>query len=118
MKNGRHTIIRQKQNIERFTDLRHDLKDSLIVVVMVMSLPNSYASLQQYLYIKKESKLIMEFVTKQILMEENSHGNTSHVTLDKIFIWASGLSRTLYQFCVIKFVLKSVYYAPFLQWSV
>jgi len=30
---------------------------------------------------KKESKLTMEFVTKQILMEENSHGNASHITL-------------------------------------
>jgi len=30
---------------------------------------------------KKESKLIMKFVTKQILIEENSHGNASHVAL-------------------------------------
>ena len=30
---------------------------------------------------KKESKLTMEFVTKQILMEENSHGGALHITL-------------------------------------
>jgi len=30
---------------------------------------------------KKKSKLTMEFVTKQILIEENSHGDASHVTL-------------------------------------
>jgi len=41
-----------------------------------MSLPDSYASLQQHPYIKKESKLTMEFVTKQILMKENSHGDS------------------------------------------
>ena len=48
---------------------------------MVMSLPDSYASLQQHLYMKKKSKLIMEFVIKQILIEENSRGDTSHVVL-------------------------------------
>jgi len=30
---------------------------------------------------KKESKLTTEFVTKQILMEENSRGDASHVAL-------------------------------------
>jgi len=30
---------------------------------------------------KKKSKLIMEFVIKQILIEENSRGDTSHVVL-------------------------------------
>jgi len=30
---------------------------------------------------KKESKLTTEFITKQILMEENSHGDASHVAL-------------------------------------
>jgi len=30
---------------------------------------------------KKKSKLMIEFVTKQILIEENSHGNASHVAL-------------------------------------
>ena len=48
---------------------------------MVMSLPDSYALLQQHLYMKKKSKLTTEFVTKQILIKENSHDNTSHVAL-------------------------------------
>jgi len=30
---------------------------------------------------KKKSKLITEFVTKQILIEENSHGNALYVVL-------------------------------------
>ena len=30
---------------------------------------------------KKESKLITEFVTKQILMKENSHGDTLYIVL-------------------------------------
>jgi len=30
---------------------------------------------------KKKSKLTMEFVIKQILIEENSRGDTSHVAL-------------------------------------
>jgi len=30
---------------------------------------------------KKKSKLTTEFVIKQILMEENSHSNASHITL-------------------------------------
>jgi len=70
-----------RRKVHRLKVLGHDLKDSLITAVMVMSLPDSYASLQQHLYIKKESKLTTEFVTKQILMEENSHGDASHVTL-------------------------------------
>jgi len=69
------------QNIHRLKILGHDLKDSLIAVVMVMLLPDLYTLLRQYLYMKKESKLITGFVTKQILMEENSHGNASYVTL-------------------------------------
>jgi len=69
------------RKVHRLKVLGHNLKDSLIAAVMVMSLPDSYASLRQHLYMKKESKLTMEFVTKQILMEENSHGNTSHITL-------------------------------------
>ena len=69
------------QNIHRLKILGHDLKDSLIAVVMVMLLPDLYTLLRQYLYMKKKSKLITEFVTKQILIEENSHGNASYVTL-------------------------------------
>jgi len=69
------------RKVHRLKVLGHNLKDSLIAAVMVMSLPDSYASLRQHLYMKKESKLTMEFVTKQILMEENSHGNASHITL-------------------------------------
>jgi len=69
------------RKVHRLKVLGHDLKDSLIAAVIVMSLPDSYASLRQYLYIKKESKLTTEFVTKQILMEENSRGDASHVVL-------------------------------------
>jgi len=46
-----------------------------------MLLPDLYASLQQYLYMKKEGKLTTEFVTKQILIEENSCGDASHIAL-------------------------------------
>jgi len=74
-------LSQRYQKVHRLKVLRHDLKDSLIAAVMVMSLPDSYALLQQHLYIKKKSKLTTEFVTKQILMEENSHGNASHVAL-------------------------------------
>ena len=48
---------------------------------MVILLSDSYTLLQQYLYMKKESKLMTEFVTKQILMEENSYGDALHVIL-------------------------------------
>ena len=70
-----------RRKVHRLKILRHDLKNSLIAAVIVMSLPDLYASLRQYLYMKKESKLMMEFITKQILIEENSHGDISYVTL-------------------------------------
>jgi len=69
------------RKVHKLKVLRHNLKDSLIIAVMVILLSNSYTLLQQYLYMKKESKLITEFVTKQILMKENSHGDTLYIVL-------------------------------------
>jgi len=60
------------QKVHRLKVLRHNLKDSLIAAVMVMSLPDSYASLLQHLYMNKESKLMTEFV-RGMLGEAPSH---------------------------------------------
>ena len=54
-------------------------------------------------------------VAKKIEIEDWSCDAGHCIT--KVFTWVSGPSWTLYLFCVIKFVLKSVCYAPFLQQS-
>ena len=70
-----------RDKVHRLRDLGHDLKDSLIATVMIISLPESYALLRQYLYMKDETTLTTDFVIKQILIDEKSREEASHVTL-------------------------------------
>ena len=58
-----------------------DLKNSLIATVMMISLPESYTSLRQYLYMKDESTLTTDFVVRQILMDEKARAGPLHVAL-------------------------------------
>ena len=50
-------------------------------MLIVVSLPESYTSLRQHLYIKDKNTLIIDFVIKQILLEENTCRDISHVAL-------------------------------------
>jgi len=53
-----------RDKVHRLRDLGHDLKDLLIATVMIISLPESYASLRQHLYMKNETTLTTNFVIK------------------------------------------------------
>jgi len=70
-----------RDKVHRLRDLRHNLKDSLIAMVMIISLPESYASLRQHLYMKDETTLTTDFVIKQILMDEKSRKGTPYIAL-------------------------------------
>ena len=70
-----------RDKVHRLIDLGHDLKDSLIATVMIISLSESYASLRQHLYMEDETTLTTDFVIKQILMDKKSRKGTPHVVL-------------------------------------
>jgi len=70
-----------RDKVHRLRDLRHNLKDSLIATVMIISLPEFYALLRQHLYMKDKTTLTTNFVIKQILMNKKSHKGTPHVAL-------------------------------------
>jgi len=53
----------------------------MIAMLIMVLLPESYTSLRQHLYIKDKDTLTMDFVIKQILLEENAHRDTSYVVL-------------------------------------
>jgi len=69
------------EKVHKLKNLGYEFKDATIAMLIMVSLPDSYASLRQYLYIKDEDTLTMDFVIKQILLEENARGDASHVTL-------------------------------------
>jgi len=70
-----------RDKVHRLKDLGHDLKDSLITTVMIISLPESYALLKQYLYMKDKTTLTTDFIIKQILMDKKSQEENLHVVL-------------------------------------
>jgi len=53
----------------------------MIAMLIMVLLLESYTSLRQHLYIKDKDTLTMDFVIKQILLEENAHRDTSYVVL-------------------------------------
>jgi len=70
-----------RNKVHRLRDLGHGLKDSLIAMVMIISLPESYALLRQHLYMKDETTLTTDFIIKQILIDKKSREESSHVVL-------------------------------------
>ena len=69
------------EKIYRLKDLGYNLKDLTIVMLIMVLLLESYVSLRQHLYIQDENTLTMDFIIKQILLEENACGSTPHVVL-------------------------------------
>ena len=61
-----------REKIYRLKDLGYIFKDSLIAIVIIIFLPESYMSLHQYLFMKDKNTLIMDFVIRQILMDKKS----------------------------------------------
>jgi len=47
--------------------LFNDLKDATITILIMVLLPESYALLRKYMYIKDKDTLTIDFVIKQIL---------------------------------------------------
>jgi len=70
-----------RDKVHRLRGVGHDLKDSLIATVMIISLLESYTLLRQHLYIKDKTTLTTDFVIKQILMDEKSRKGIPHVIL-------------------------------------
>ena len=71
-----------RQKVHKLKSLGHDLTDSLIATAMIVSLPDSYSTLRQLLFMTEDSKLTTDFVIRQALMEERTRGGTqSHVAL-------------------------------------
>jgi len=69
------------EKVHKLKNLRYEFKDTTVAMLIMVSLPDSYASLRQHLYMKDEDTLTMDFVIKQILLEENARGDASHVAL-------------------------------------
>jgi len=69
------------KKVHRLKDLEHTFKDSSIAMVIIISLSESYISLRQHLFIRNENTLTMNFVIRQILMDEKSRETTPHITL-------------------------------------
>jgi len=69
------------EKVHKLKNLRYEFKNAIVTMLIMVSLPDSYASLRQHLYMKDEDTLTMDFVIKQILLEENVHGDASHVAL-------------------------------------
>ena len=76
-----HQLGDMREKVHRLKDLGHTFKDSLIATVMIISLPKSYVSLRQHLFMRDENTLTMDFVIRQILMDEKSREATPHVAL-------------------------------------
>jgi len=70
-----------REKVHRLKDLGYNLKDPTIAMLIMVSLPEFYASLRQHLYMQDKNTLTMDFVIKQILLEENACGSTPHVAL-------------------------------------
>jgi len=71
-------LIDMSKKVHKLKDLGYDTTITMLIMVL---LPESYASLRQHLYMKDKDTLTMDFVIKQILLEENACGDTSHITL-------------------------------------
>jgi len=56
------------EKVHKLKDLGYNLKDVTIAMLIMVSLPEYYASLRQHLYMKDEDTLTMDFVIKQILL--------------------------------------------------
>ena len=70
-----------RKKVHKLKDLGYDLKDTSIAMLMMVSLPESYVSLRQHLYMKDKNTLTMDFIIKQILLEENARRGTPHIAL-------------------------------------
>jgi len=69
------------EKVHRLKDLGHTFKDSLIAMVLIISLPESYMLLRQHLFMKDKNTLTMDFVIRQILMDKKSQEAAPHVAL-------------------------------------
>jgi len=85
------------KKVHRLKDLEHTFKDSLIAMVIIISLSESYASLWQHLFMRDENTLTMDFIIRQILMDEKSKETTPHVALIKDHKGKKLAYQSLYQ---------------------
>jgi len=69
------------EKVHKLKNLGYDFKDATIAMLIIVLLPDYYASLRQHLYMKDEDTLIMDFVIKQVLLEKNACRDASHVVL-------------------------------------
>jgi hypothetical protein len=61
-----------QQKVRRLKELGHDLVDDLVAIAMIISLPNSYATLRQLLHIIMDPKLTSDYSIQQVIIEEKT----------------------------------------------
>jgi len=76
-----HQLEDMYEKVHKLKNLGHIFKNSLITMIIIISLLESYVSLQQYLFMKDKNILAMNFVIRQILIDEKSKKATPHIVL-------------------------------------
>ena len=69
------------EKVYKLKNLGYEFKDTTITMLIMVSLPDFYTLLRQHLYMKDKDTLTMDFVIKQVLLEENTYGDASHIAL-------------------------------------
>jgi len=69
------------KKVYKLKNLGYEFKDTTITMLIMVSLPDFYTLLRQHLYMKDKDTLTMDFVIKQVLLEENTYGDALHIAL-------------------------------------
>ena len=56
------------EKIHKLKNLGYKFKDAMIAMLIMVSLPDSYTSLRQHLYMKDKDTLTMDFITNSHLL--------------------------------------------------
>ena len=56
------------EKVRKLKNLGYKFKDAMIAMLIMVSLPDSYTSLRQHLYMKDKDTLTMDFITNSHLL--------------------------------------------------
>jgi len=56
------------EKVHKLKNLGYKFKDAMIAMLIMVSLPDSYTSLRQHLYMKDKDTLTMDFITNSHLL--------------------------------------------------
>ena len=69
------------EKVYKLKNLGYEFKNATITMLIMVLLLDFYALLRQHLYMKDKDTLTMDFVIKQVLLEENACGDASYIAL-------------------------------------